>query len=86
MEAEVLPTNRQYVKATGDIFGTFMAWLDHTEAGGSTAFCQPGYEGVISPVRGKFSFCLVCLNGQLPGGRKVGIQSLRILPHLQGWG
>ena len=38
---------------TGDMIGTFMAWLDHTEAGGSTAFCQPGYEGVISPVRGK---------------------------------
>ena len=26
-----------------------------------------------------------CLNGRLPGGRKVGIPSLGILPHVLGW-
>ena len=31
------------------------------------------------------TFTFVCLNGRLPGGKKVGIPSLGILPHALGW-
>ena len=40
----------------GDMIGTFMAWLDHTEAGGSTAFCMNGYERVMTPEKGAAAF------------------------------
>ena len=33
-----------------------MAWLDHTEAGGSTAFCMNGYERVMTPEKGAAAF------------------------------
>ena len=38
------------------MIGTFMAWLDHTEAGGSTAFCMNGYERVMTPEKGAAAF------------------------------
>ena len=28
---------------TGDMIGTFMAWLSDTEAGGNTIYCYPGW-------------------------------------------
>ena len=37
----------QRLKQTGDIFGTLMGYLNHVEAGGATAFCQPFHEEII---------------------------------------
>ena len=42
---ENLPKSRQYLKSTGDMIGTFMAWIHNVEAGGSTIFSNPGFEG-----------------------------------------
>ena len=41
---EVKKTGPQYknLPYTGDMLGTFMAWLSDTEAGGDTIYCQPG--------------------------------------------
>ena len=41
---EVKKTGPQYknLPYTGDMIGTFMAWLSDTEAGGDTIYCQPG--------------------------------------------
>ena len=46
---ENLPKERQYLISTGDMIGTFMAWIDHVEAGGYTVFSNPGYEG-LNPI------------------------------------
>ena len=42
---EVKKTGHQYnnLPYTGDMIGTFMAWLSDTEAGGDTIYCQPGH-------------------------------------------
>ena len=37
----------QRLKQTGDIFGTLMGYLNHVEAGGATAFCEPFHEEII---------------------------------------
>ena len=31
-----------HMHVTGDVIGTFMGWLDDTEAGGGTAYIYPG--------------------------------------------
>ena len=36
--------------------GTFMAWLSNVEAGGATAYLNPGYEGLVIPERGSAGF------------------------------
>ncbi len=41
---------------SGDMIGTFMAWLEDVEAGGATAFDYPGYEQMVSPTRGSAAF------------------------------
>ena len=41
---------------TGDMIASFMAWLGDTEAGGGTAYINPGNEGVIMPERGAAAF------------------------------
>jgi len=46
----------QRLKQTGDIFGTLMGYLNHVEAGGATAFCEPFHEEIISPNRGSVAF------------------------------
>ena len=33
-----------------------MAWLNHTEEGGGTAFLSPGHENLIMPKRGSAAF------------------------------
>ena len=50
---EVKKTGHQYnnLPYTGDMIGTFMAWLSDTEAGGNTIYCQPGKNFV------KINFC-----------------------------
>lgn len=44
------------VQATGDMFATFMAWLNDVPAGGFTAFNYEDYEQRIVPVRGSAAF------------------------------
>ena len=40
----------------GDIFGTFMAWLNNVEGGGGTAFSHPGHEMLVKPTKGSVAF------------------------------
>jgi prolyl 4-hydroxylase len=40
----------------GDIFGTFMAWLNNVEGGGGTAFTNPGQEMLVRPTKGSVAF------------------------------
>ena len=37
----------QRLRQTGDIFATLMGYLNHVEAGGATAFCEPGHEEIL---------------------------------------
>ena len=39
----------------------------------------------FAPYCAAFELLFVCLNGHLPGGRKVGIPQLGIFPHIQCW-
>lgn len=48
--------NVQRLKETGDIFATLMGYLNHVQAGGSTAFCQLGKEEIIDPKQGSVAF------------------------------
>ena len=47
---------KPYLFVTGDILGTFMAWLSHTEEGGGTAYINPGHENLIMPQKGSAAF------------------------------
>jgi prolyl 4-hydroxylase len=51
-----LPPSRKLLTKTGDYVGTFMAWLNDVEAGGGTAFAQPGFDGVVMPKKGAAAF------------------------------
>ena len=51
-----LPESRQTLWKTGDMLGTFMAWLSNTAEGGGTVYMQPGFEGIITPERGSAGF------------------------------
>ena len=42
MEGKHLPHSRQSLKYTGDMIGTFMAWLTDVGAGGGTSYTIPG--------------------------------------------
>ena len=37
----------QRLRQTGDIFATLMGYLNHVEAGGATAFCEPRHEEIL---------------------------------------
>ena len=37
-----LPRSRESLKFTGDMIGTFMAWLTDVGAGGGTSYTAPG--------------------------------------------
>jgi prolyl 4-hydroxylase len=56
IEGVELTPSRQDLIDTGDMFGTFMAWLDDVEAGGGTAYLEPGYQGVLMPKKGAAAF------------------------------
>ena len=56
LEGAYVPPEREYLKYTGDMLGTFMAWLEDTPAGGGTAYIYPGYEGVVMPEKGAAAF------------------------------
>ena len=56
IEGAHTPLDREHLKVTGDMIGTFMAWLSDCEAGGGTAYAYPGREGVILPERGAAAF------------------------------
>ena len=45
IQGNEVPKSRDYLYNTGDMIGTFMAWLKDTEAGGGTGYVTPGYEG-----------------------------------------
>lgn len=51
-----LPPNKKGLLYTGDMLGTFMAWLADTPAGGRTAYLEPGYEGLVTPEKGAAAF------------------------------
>ena len=51
MEGIKLGPEYNHLSYTGDMIGTFMAWLSDTEAGGNTIYCQPGKKYV------KINFC-----------------------------
>ena len=44
LEGKVLPPSRQNLVHTGDMIGTFMAWLEDVGAGGGTSYTRPGME------------------------------------------
>lgn len=56
MEVTEIPDERRYLHKTGDMVGTFMAWLNEVEAGGGTAYVVPGFEGVVMPKKGAAAF------------------------------
>lgn len=56
MDGVDVPPERMKVWNTGDMIGTFMAWLDNVDGGGGTAYVQPGYEGLIMPEKGSAAF------------------------------
>jgi len=56
MEGIKLGPEYNHLSYTGDMIGTFMAWLSDTEAGGNTIYCQPGHEGKIKPEKGAAAF------------------------------
>ena len=49
MEVKNMNSVQKHLPVTGDMLGTFMAWLGDTEAGGATAYISPGFEGVVFP-------------------------------------
>ena len=49
-------TGDQNLEFTGDMVGTFMAWLGDTEAGGATVYVYPKYEKLITPEKGAALF------------------------------
>ncbi|TRY73565.1 hypothetical protein TCAL_06704 [Tigriopus californicus] len=53
-----IPPEREGLKLTGDMFATFMAWLNDVEAGGATAFLDPGHEIAVWPTKGSAAFWL----------------------------
>lgn len=56
IEGKELTPDRQSLVISGDMLGTFMAWLDDVEAGGGTAFDSPRFEQVVWPTRGSAAF------------------------------
>ena len=48
LEGNELPRSRENLKYTGDMIGTFMAWLKDVGAGGGTSYLVPGKEMFIS--------------------------------------
>jgi len=56
LEGMHLPRSRESLKFTGDMIGTFMAWLTDVGAGGGTSYTAPGYDGTIMPEKGAASF------------------------------
>ena len=42
LEGKHIPQSRQSLKYTGDMIGTFMAWLTDVGAGGGTSYTIPG--------------------------------------------
>ena len=56
IQGNEVPPSREYLYSTGDMIGTFMAWLKDTEAGGGTGYVTPGYEGIVMPEKGAAAF------------------------------
>ena len=50
------PSDKYQLPRSGDIIGTFMAWLNQVEAGGGTAFDYPYNEILVHPTRGSAAF------------------------------
>ena len=56
IEGQKLGAGHEDLIDRGDIFGTFMAWLNHVEGGGGTAFSYPGNEMLVKPTKGSVAF------------------------------
>ena len=56
MELGQLSPSTSHLAYTGDMVGTFMAWLSNTEAGGGTAYAFPGHENILMPEKGAAAF------------------------------
>ena len=73
LEGAHVPPEREYLKLTGDMLGTFMAWLEDTPAGGGTAYICPGVEGVVMPEKGAAAFWYdLFANGNRDGASEHG--------------
>ena len=58
LEGRKLPDVQKFLEETGDIFGTFMAWLKDVKAGGATSFVFPNRTISVVPERGSAAFWL----------------------------
>ena len=47
LEGKDIPPSRESLKYTGDMIGTFMAWLKDVDAGGGSSFLIPGNMGTF---------------------------------------
>ena len=47
LEGKALPPSRESLRRTGDMIGTFMAWLEDVGAGGGTSYTVPGMENLL---------------------------------------
>ncbi len=56
LEGKKLHAINQRLKDTGDMLGTFMAWLTNCTHGGATAYLYPGFEGLVMPEKGSAAF------------------------------
>eukprot|EP00094_Tigriopus_californicus_P006960 TCALIF_06701-PA protein Name:"Similar to P4ha3 Prolyl 4-hydroxylase subunit alpha-3 (Mus musculus)" AED:0.43 eAED:0.43 QI:0/-1/0/1/-1/1/1/0/479 len=80
LEGKDLTPDRQGLVMSGDMLGTFMAWLDDVEAGGGTAFDSPGYEQIVRPTRGSAAFWI----DLRPNGIREAFSSHMGCPILKG--
>ena len=56
IEGRKLAPGHEGLVDSGDMFGTFMAWLNDVKGGGGTAFVNPGQEMLVQPTRGSAAF------------------------------
>ena len=56
LEGKEVPESRKYLKVTGDMIGTFMAWLGNVGAGGGTSFVTPGKAHISHPQNKAFHY------------------------------
>ena len=70
LEGMHLPRSRESLKFTGDMIGTFMAWLTDVGAGGGTSYTAPGKVQIIWKGQKKFwkknrTICFDVTKGQI---------------------
>ena len=61
IEGTKVPPSRESLKVTGDMIGTFMGWLNNVEAGGGTAYFEPGHEVLVLTLFLPVTYCALIL-------------------------